>query len=250
MKGHIVCSLAELDAVGDALGLDVRRFPFSIGHRGTTLAERVTLVEAVHRDLVARDLVRGRDFAPELVERLRLFADAPLGVALVGTARGVPLVALAVSDGRDGVLAVQRDELVVFHRHAADTVVEALVGLLPDLPPGPGSAVVVDAPAPLPPDEDFSHFRFTAGIRPAATADSAVAEILRRPRTGAGYFSVSVRKGGQEAELGAASYLDVDAGRFAVLPGRRPNGTPSATYVPMDRWSIGRHLADSLSSTG
>jgi hypothetical protein len=246
VKGHIVCSLAELDAVGDALRLDVRRFPFAIGHRGTTLEERVALVEAVHRDLVARDLVRGTEFAPDLVERLRLFAGAPLGIALVGADRDTPLVALAASDGRDGVLAVQRGDVVEFHRHSSDSVVRALVELLPDLPPGPGSAVVVHAPAPRPPDEDFSQFRFTAGVRPAATAEATVAEILRRPRTGAGYLSVAARTGHREVELGTVSYLDTDAGRWAVLSGRGPNGTPDATFVPMDRWSIGRHLASFL----
>ncbi|MEV8442868.1 ESX secretion-associated protein EspG [Actinosynnema sp. NPDC051121] len=243
MKGHIVCSLAELDAVGDALGLDVRRFPFTIGHRGTTLEERVALVEAVHRDLVARDLVRGTEFAPDLVDRLRLFAGAPLGIALVGTDRDTPLVALATSDGRDGVLAVRQGEAVEFHRHSSDTVVRALVELLPELPPGPGSAVVVHAPAPKPPDEDFSQFRFTGRVRPAATADTAVAEILRRPRTGAGYFSAAVRKGHRETELGTVTYLDTDAGRWAVLSGTGPNGTPATTVVPTDPWSIGRHLA-------
>lgn len=246
MKGHIVCSLAELDAVGDALSLDVRRFPFTIGHRGTTLEERVALVEAVHRDLAARDLVRGAEFAPDLVERLRLFAGAPLGIALVGADRDTPLVALAVSDGRDGVLAVRRGEAVEFHRHSSATVVPALVGLLPDLPPGPGTAVVVQAPAPKPPDEDFSQFRFTAGVRPAPTAEAAVAEILRRPRTGAGYFSAAARRGRREVELGTVSYVDTDAGRWAVLSGSGPNGTPDTTFVPMDRWSIGRHLASFL----
>jgi hypothetical protein len=239
-----------LDAVGDALRLDVRRFPFTIGHRGTTLEERVALVEAVHRDLLARDLVRDAEFAPDLVELLRLFAHAPLGISLVGTDRDTSLLALAVSDRRDGVLAVQQGEVVEFQRHSSDTVVPALVELLPELPPGPGSAVAVHAPAPKPSDEDFSHFRFTAGVRPAPTAATAVAEILRRPRTGAGYFTVVARKGHRETELGTASYLDTDAGRWAVLSGSAPNGTPNATFVPMDRWSIGRHLSSFLTSTG
>jgi hypothetical protein len=77
-----------------------------------------------------------------------------------------------------------------------------------------------------------------------------VAEILRRPRTGAGYFTVAARKGHREAELGTVSYLDTDAGRYAVLPGNGPNGTPNATFVPTDRWSIGRHLSSFVTSTG
>lgn len=63
---EIVCSPAELDVVGDALGLEVRRFPFTIGYHGSTSAERVRLVETVHRDLRSRGLVEGSRFAAEL----------------------------------------------------------------------------------------------------------------------------------------------------------------------------------------
>lgn len=233
VSGHIVCSIAELDAVGDALELDLRRFPFAIGHGGATVEERIALVEAVHRDLSARDLVRGADFAPDLVEPLRLFAEAPLAIALVGTVRDAPLVARAASDGRDGVLAVQQGDVVAFHRLSSDTVVRALVGLLPGLPPGPGSSVVVTAPPPSRPDEDFSQFRFTSGVRPAATAGSAAAEVMRRPRTGAGHFSATGRKGHRDVELGAFSYLDTEVGRYAILPGTDSDGRPNATCMPV-----------------
>ncbi|WP_367135651.1 ESX secretion-associated protein EspG [Saccharothrix sp. HUAS TT1] len=250
MTREIVCSFAELDAVGDALRLDVRRFPFTIGHHGVTVEERISLITAVHRDLVARDLVRGNDFAPELVEQLHLFAQAPLTIAVVGAIRDAPLVALAATDGRSGVLAVQRDEAVAFHRHSPDTVVRALLGLLPELRPGPGSPVVVTTPAPRAPDEDFSQFRFTSGMRPAATADSLAAEIVRRPRLGAGYFTATARHGRREAELGTISYLDTDAGRYAVLPGTGPDGRPTATYTPADRWSLERMLTRLTSEFG
>ncbi|XVS63509.1 ESX secretion-associated protein EspG [Actinosynnema sp. CA-299493] len=223
-----------MDAVGDALKLDVRRFPFTVGHGGATLSERVALVESVHRDLSARDLVRGSEFAPDLVEGLRLFAEAPLGIALVGTVRDAPLVARAASDGRDGVLAVQQGDVVAFHRHSADTVVRALVGLLPELRPGPGSSVVVTASPRRTPDEDFSQFRFTSGVRPAAGGSAAV-EMMRWPRIGAGHFSATTRKDHREVELGAFSYLDTEAGRYAILPGADSNGRPNATCTPADR---------------
>ncbi|QQQ75529.1 ESX secretion-associated protein EspG [Saccharothrix sp. 6-C] len=249
MSGHVVCSIAELDAVGDALELDVRRFPFAVGHGGATVEERVALIESVHRDLSARDLVRGSEFAPDLVERLRLFAEAPVGIALVGTVRDAPLVARAASDGRDGVLAVQRGEVVAFHRHSSDTVVRALVGLLPQLRPGPGSPVVVAAPPPGAPDEDFSQFRFTSGVRPAATAGSAAAEMMRRPRLGAGHFSAAVRKGELEVELGAFSYLDTEVGRYAILPGIDSDGRPNATCTPADHRYLERRLRQIIGPT-
>ncbi|WP_433264981.1 ESX secretion-associated protein EspG [Actinosynnema sp. CS-041913] len=239
MAREIVCSFAELDAIGEALRIDVRRFPFTIGHHGSTRDERLAVVAAVHRDLVARDLVRGDEFAPELVESLRLFAGGRVAVALVGTSGGSAPVALAVADDRNGVLAVRRGESIAFQQRHPDTVVRALVDLLPPVPPGPGSSVTVSATAP-PADEDFSEFRFTTRLKPAARPSRAVVDdILRRPRLGAGYFAVTSGR----TDLGTLNYLDTDVGRYAVIPGADRNGLLSATYTPADQATLTRHLA-------
>ncbi|MEV0680744.1 ESX secretion-associated protein EspG [Actinosynnema sp. NPDC050436] len=248
MSTGMVCTFAELDALGEALRVDVRVFPFDIGHHGSTREERVAVVARAHRDLTDRGLVRAGGFAPDLVESLRLLAGGRVAVALVGTSGGERPVALAAADDRAGVLAVGGDATVTFHRRHPDDVVPALVDLLPAVRPGPGASVtVVDAPAPArAPDEDFSEFRFTAAPGPAApSARAAVEDILRRPRVGAGHFTVTA--GG--AHRGSLTYLDTDVGRYAVIPGVDRDGALSATYTPADRAALARHLSR-LATTG
>ncbi|CCH34646.1 hypothetical protein BN6_74170 [Saccharothrix espanaensis DSM 44229] len=244
----MVCSFAELDALGEALGLDVRRFPFAIGHHGSTREERLAVVARAHRDLADRGLVRGAEFAPELVATLRLFATGPVTAALVGTVGEQRPLALAVLDDRAALLAVGGDASVTFHRRHPDTALDALVGLLPEVRPGPGASVTVTDPAAprRTPDEDFSDFRFTRALRPAApSARAAVEEVLRRPRLGAGYFAVTAAG----ADRGTLGFLDTDAGGYAIVPGPVEGGAPSATCTPADRPALARHLSR-LATTG
>jgi hypothetical protein len=246
VETEIDCSFAELDTIGEALRLNVRRFPFTVEHHGATREERIALVAAAHRDLVARGLIRGGGFVPELVEALHVFARGQFSIALVGTAGDAHPVALASTDGRAGVLATQRGQSITFQRLHPDTVVRALVGLLPAMRPGPGASVTVsDTAAPTRPvDEDFSEFRFTSRMKPAAPSALVVAtEILRRPRLGAGYFTVTMRgRNDRETELGTLNYLDTDAGRYAIIPGTDHDGRLSATYTPADQAFLDRQL--------
>src|SRR4051812_13848281 len=97
---EIVCSFAALDVIGEALRIDVRRFPFAIQHYSATHEDRVRLAETVHRALSNRGLAHGEEFAPELVAALPLFARGSLAIALVGTAGDTQPVALAAADDR------------------------------------------------------------------------------------------------------------------------------------------------------
>ena len=251
MSGEIVCSFAALDVLGEALRITVRRFPFAIPHHGKTREERLRLVEAVHQDLSARGLIRSGEFAPELVEALHVFARGHLLIALVGTAGEAQPTALAVTDGRRGVVAEQQNETVAFRLCQPDAIVPGLVRLLPPMRSGPGvSVTVTDTSAPSGrrrAEEDFSEMTFRTAVKatgPSPAGQRADAEeILRRPRLGAGYFSVSARgRHGRETELGTINYLDTDAGRYAVIPTTAPDGRHAATYTPADQSALDRHL--------
>ncbi|MET8757207.1 ESX secretion-associated protein EspG [Lentzea sp. NPDC004782] len=250
MSGEIVCSFAALDVLGEALRITVRRFPFAIPHHGATREDRIRLVEAVHQDLVARGLVRDGEFVPELVEALHVFARGHLMVALVGSAGETQPTALAVADDRTGVVAEQRGETIAFQLCQPDAIVPGLVRLLPPMRSGPGVSVTVtdtSAPARRRVEEDFSEMTFRTQVKatgPSPSGQRAAAEdILRRPRLGAGYFSVSARgRNGRETELGTINYLDTDAGRYAVIPTTAPDGRLAATYTPADQATLDRHL--------
>lgn len=251
MSGEIVCSFAALDVLGEALRINVRRFPFAIPHHGATREDRIRLVEAVHGDLLLRGLVRDGEFVPELVEALHVFARGHVMVALVGTAGEAQPAALAVANDRTGVVAEQQGETVVFRLCQPDAIVPRLVRLLPPMRSGPGVSVTVTdtsvAVGRRRAEEDFSEMTFRTQVKatgPSPAGQRAAAEeILRRPRLGAGYFLVSARgRNGRETELGTINYLDTDAGRYAVIPTTAPDGRLAATYTPADQAALDRHL--------
>ncbi|MFD7656071.1 ESX secretion-associated protein EspG [Actinosynnema sp. NPDC059797] len=249
MPEEIVCSPAELDVVGEAMDLEVRRFPFTIGYHGSTRTERARLAENVRRDLAARGLTEGSRFAPEFTESVRLLARAPLTVALAGSSSGRHVAALATFEGRSALLAVQAGERISLWRCSAQSAVRGLVASLPDLPAGPGEPVTVTEPPKPDEEEDFSQFRVTRRMRLTPTAESLVAEVLSRPRTGAGYFVAAARdRRGQEEPVGSLTYLDTDVGRYAVVPGTGPRGEASATYRPWDQRYAEAHLSGILNA--
>ncbi|MFC3893205.1 ESX secretion-associated protein EspG [Lentzea rhizosphaerae] len=257
MSGEIVCSFAALDVLGEALRINLRRFPFAIPHHGTTREDRVRLIEAVHRDLIERGLVRDGEFAPELVQALHVFARGHLVIALVGTAGDTQPVALAVTDDRTGVVAEQQDNAIVFRLCQPDAAVPRLVRLLPPMRPGPGVSVTV-ADTSIPAgrrrlEEDFSEQTFRSPVKAAAPSPvgqrAAAEEILRRPRLGAGYLQVSARgRNEQETDLGTINYLDTDVGRYAVIPATGQDGRLTATYTPADQAALERHVARIVNS--
>ncbi|MCP2169017.1 ESX secretion-associated protein EspG [Goodfellowiella coeruleoviolacea] len=260
------CSLAALDVLGAALGLAVRRFPFSFPHHGQTVAERARLVQAVHQDLAGRGLIHGAEFAPEVPRALRVFAQGPVAVAMLGTTGQLRHCALASATERTGVLAVQRGQSVRFELLDPHALVRALVGLLPPLHPGPGGPVTVTAEAGAAgrgagADEDFSEFSFTSSRRSpwgASAVQRAEAErLLRRPRLGGGYFVVTAGRdqpgGSARAAAGAAqpitlTWLDTDLGRYAVVPETGRDGQPRVTYSPADVGRLAQRLTDAVAA--
>ncbi|KAA2261606.1 ESX secretion-associated protein EspG [Solihabitans fulvus] len=238
-----------MDVLGDALRLDVRRFPFTIPHHGETTEERVALVGAVHRDLTARGLVWGGEFAPELTEALTLFAGGRVTVAMVGSAGRTQRHALAAADDRVGVLAVQQGETVRFELVEPDALVPGLLGLLPPLHPGPGASVTVadDTAVSRRRAKDFEEATFTSSVNaPRGAPDGqrhAAEDILRRPRLGGGYFTVAARgRHGRESEPATMNWVDTDVGRYAAMPDIGRDGRMRVTYSPADSGRLGRYL--------
>src|SRR5215469_8335668 len=92
------CTFLELDAIGDALRLDVRPFPFQFPVHGELVDERIRLLQQVHGTLTAKGLVEGRRFAPDLEDLVGLFARGTLAIAVVGSSDGEGLCARAVTD--------------------------------------------------------------------------------------------------------------------------------------------------------
>lgn len=239
------CTFLELDAIGDALQLDVRQFPFQFPVHGEMVEERIRLIKAAHASLVGKGLIEGRRFAPELEEGLTTFARGHVAIALLGSVDGDGLCARAVSDGRFAVLAQQRGQSIHFDQITPASLVRSILGLLPATRPGPGRSVTITVDEPQPAgrhrarDDDFGAHRYLEAVRPPSTPEGvqmAIAQdIMRRPRVSSGYFTVTARgRNGREGEPATMSWLDTDAGRYAVIPSTGHDGRTHITYTPAD----------------
>lgn len=240
------CTFVELDAIGDALRLDVRPFPFRFPVHGELVDERIRLLEQVHRTLTAKGLIDGRHFTADVEDLVGVFARGTIAIAAVGTVDGASLSARAVSNGRIAVLAVERGQTIRFDPLTPASLVRAVIGLLPPLRPGPGRSLTITEDEPVPtgrhaarPEDDFAGRKYLQAVRPPTDSNRtqriAAEEIMRRPRVGSGYFTVTARdRNGREGEPLTLSWLDTDAGRYAVLPTTSQDGRLHVTYTPTD----------------
>lgn len=248
------CTFLELDAIGDALDLDLRQFPFQFPVHGEFIEERIRLLEAAHDSLTGKGLIDGPRFVPDVEDLLGLFARGTVAIAVVGSVDGEGLCARAVTDNRFGVLAVQRGQAITFDPVTPASLVRATVGLLPAARPGPGSSVMITDDQPIPAgrhrarDEDMSDRRYLQSGRSGTGGSGAnqraiVDEIMRRPRLGSGYLTVTTRnRNGRESEPMTMNWLDTDAGRYAVLPSVGPDGRTHITYTPADQARLDQSL--------
>lgn len=224
VAGGFECTLVELDLIGAALGVDVRRFPLEI----PIPADREGLLGEVRKSLTAKGLVTGSAFAPSVRRLIEVFTHGRVAIALLGTSRNRSHRVRAVVGGRVAVVATQRAQSVRFTPVRAESVVRQVVGTLSPLRPGPGSSVTVRAPAAA---ADFSTRSYLEPVRPPV---GQATQILRRPRTGSGYVTVTSVRGDREGEPSTVSWVDTDAGRYAAIPTVGLDGRLSVTYTPAD----------------
>lgn len=216
---------------------------------GATEAERGTIREAVYENLAERGLYDGRRLDATLVERLELLAAAEVYVeceALIGIDDETPLRAVSAELGTRAVLAAQPGRTIGLSGVPGRDVFSSIVGLLPELRPGPGFGVSLPASV-LGSDIDDPVFAGSAA-RHSAAHERQLREVLAiqaRPVSGAGQFTVRVRKAdGKLGNIGGLSWFTTDVGSYAgsVTPGRR--GEEWMSVAPVDR----ARLADRLSA--
>jgi hypothetical protein len=96
-------------------------------------------------------------------------------------------------------------------------------------------------------EEDFAQRQYLQSGRSGgsgATQRAVVDEIMRRPRLGSGYLTVTTRnRNGRESEPTTMTWLDTDAGRYAVLPTIGPDGRTHITYTPADQARLDQALS-------
>jgi hypothetical protein len=241
-------SASAFDVVWADLGLARPPDPLFLHSVGATEAERGTIRETVYANLAERGLYDGRDLDATLVERLELLSSAEVYVeceALIGMDDETPLRAVAASRGAKAVLAAQPGRTIGLSGVSAGDLFPSVVGLLPELRPGPGFGVSLPASV-LGSDIDDPLFSGSAAKHSAAHERQLreVLAIQARPVAGAGQFTVRVRgAGGKLRNIGGLSWFTTDVGSYAgsVTPGRR--GEEWMSIAPVDRVRLAERLS-------
>lgn len=252
MAGEFEVTVQELDVIGDALGIDVRPFPFQFPIHGNDLDDRRRIIVEAHQSLTDRGLIDGASFVSEFEHVIALFARGRTAIAMLGEVGKHSYQVRAVIEDKAGVVAVQRSDTVRFTRIRPTSIVRVVLGMLPPMGPGPGSSITVRGTAAATParsrdEDDLSSVSYLQMVRPPLTtadAQRAAAElILNRPRQGNGYFVVTTRgRNGKETDPATLSWVDTDAGRYMVIPSINAEGTLHATYAPADLGRLGQSL--------
>lgn len=262
MAGPFSLSLAAVDVLSQTLDTDARLFPFEIPYFGQFQTDRQRIAAAVFTDLAKRGLIRQGEIAPDLRKAMHTLSHYRIAVSAMGTVgdqdgkNPKQIFARASATADTGVLAVQDGQLLRLELIRPTSLAMTMVGLLPHVDPGPGQSVTVTKPAPAKHrrDGDAEEVNYFQNVRgPRGSSDQAmriVESYLTRPRTGAGFFSVSGRdRHGKEIPAGEVGWFDTDAGRYLSLS--RPPGDDGqihATFSPADAARITQQLSQLIES--
>jgi hypothetical protein len=251
MTESFTLSLAAVDILAEALGVDCRRYPFQMPGIGDFVEDRVRIAQAVFADLARRGLVRNEKLDPEVAEALRLMARYHVAIAVMGTLDDESGLYARVSAGDErGLLVMQEGQIFRFEFIRPESLSRAAVSLLPRLRPGHGQSVTITAATAPKAVDTEEHRGFGKPLRPARTASQsqllAAQEMLRKPRTGAGYFVVSAMdRDGRETRAPGLSWLDTEEGRYMAQAHPDMDG---GTFAPADTVRLVQQLDDLIAA--
>jgi ESX secretion-associated protein EspG len=231
-------SLAAMDILWERLELGLPPFPFEVPHNGRTMEERANIRGAVHADLRRRNLMEGDRLDPDVEDALRALAQPQVALTVFGSLdRGAALLARVVRTGQNAILTVLIGQTLRFEYIRPGTIVQAMVGLIPDERPGPGQPVTLSL--------DGREPKTSAEIRTRAAAEA----MFERPRIRVGQFGITVRgRHGREHRGPELGWFDTDAGRYSAQSRTEPDGQRWVTYAPADRARLGQLLHNHLAT--
>lgn len=244
-------SASAFDIVWTDLGFARPPGVLSLRSVGATDDERGAIRDAVYDNLAERGLFEGGRLDATLRSRLELLASARVYVeceALVEMDDETPLRAVSASLGKQTVLAAQPGRTIGLSGVGDGELFSSIVGLLPELRPGPGYGVSLPASALAGGVEDpvFSG----SAAKHSAVHERQLREVLAiqaRPVSGAGQFTVRVRgAGGKLRRAGGVSWFTTDVGSYSgmVTPGR--GGQDWMSVAPTDAPRLTERLASLL----
>ncbi|MPZ80467.1 MAG: hypothetical protein GEV28_08755 [Actinophytocola sp.] len=228
MTTPFTLSLAAVDVIWEDLGLGVPVYPLDVPRSGIAHDEHAAIRAAVLDDLARRGLARDGRVEPRVAAAFTTMAAPDVSVSAIGMAAGRELLALAVSTHERAVLAVQDGQHLSIDHPRPSNLVEALLGLLPDIRRGIGQSV-------------------TISTGPGARSEKALARsCLTRPRTAFGRLSVS----GSRAVPFDLNWFDTDRGRYVCYSRTGQGGGATwITYAPADRRDMAHLLSEAAAGS-
>ncbi|WP_433407973.1 ESX secretion-associated protein EspG [Saccharomonospora azurea] len=260
----------EADIVGQALGVNVRRFPLKLRNTTTDPARRRRLAILVAEQLVERGLATSTVLHPAVRTAFGLFADHRVSGSISGVdGFGDDIAVLVLTDGAQalGVTQNAKSDDLLFSLFSDDEIVDVLTGVLPEMPPVAGSEVVLRARADAPATawdarkaaeraEDEEETDAFGNLQVAGRVDvprgarrgfragdeDRLRQAMAGRRLGGGAIEVSGRGGAVSRSWG---WLDTEEGRYLVLS-EREQDEQVITYRPAGRADVAGAFRDGL----
>ncbi|SHE54278.1 ESX secretion-associated protein EspG [Streptoalloteichus hindustanus] len=219
----IALDRAEFNVLWRRLGLGARPLVLALAEQGGTLDEAGQLDDRAWDALCGRQLAASDGSVhPDLDLALRVVAQPSVAVDLRWSAGpGHELRALSAVRAETGILAVLFDGVVHLDLVRDTAFVEAVLGLLPAVPPGPGTAVNVPSGAVEEANREggddyaFESALLDAGVRPGDAR--LLVDMVGGDRVAAGQFGAASwdRWGARTRAPWVVTVTDTARGRYA-----------------------------------
>jgi hypothetical protein len=228
IEPDFILSTVEYEVVWSALELGGMPYPLQVPSHGVSAEERHKVVQAARDGLRRKGLLRHDRFDAELESVLRVLAEPTMSVDAAGYA-GAPLLGLAASNGRSGVLAWLGDGQFAVTR-IRPTALTSIVELIPAWPPAAGQAMSVRRDALQQAldsddadDDPFGAFDdgersalVRAGVSPRDI--DALLHLADQERVAGGQFGVnSAGRRGMRRNPTLVTWFDTGDGRYLMV---------------------------------
>jgi hypothetical protein len=267
----------EATIVGQALDVDVRRFPLRIRNSSIDPVRFAKVAVQVYRDLESRRLSVGGELVEPVRTAFGLLGKSHVSVAISGIDdRGGDIAVLSATDGSQALAITQspgEDELW-FNLFSDDKLVDILAGALPSARPASTgthrveqraqrsvSAMTARRLAEAEEDEEetdaFGNIQLMGVVRPRAGvnaresgADIGVLErVMTGERLGGGYIvATGTGRHGEHLTAQPLSWLDTEDGRYLVRTADGDQGATAAEYVPAGFTDVSKAIRQVISS--
>jgi hypothetical protein len=248
----ITISALEFDVLWEHLGIE-EDMPLAVKvpSPGATHTERKHLVAQAWAELERRGVGRPVEIHPSLTHGLHVLARPDREVD-GRTWLGRSVRFLAASRGEDAVLAILADNYVTIHSVAASALPSVAVGVLAQIPAGPGGSVSLPA-------RDFETAANSGGgarqgfeqalrNRGVREEDVTTLSAMINDVVATGNLGVAARDRWGKRHRGerVVAFFDTEEGRYVQIRRASPDGSMWTTISPADNRRLLHHVEQVL----